>query len=355
MKGLLLAGGHGTRLRPLTFTGNKHLLTIANKPMILYGLEHLKNAGITDIAVVLGPTREGIVELLGDGSDFGVRVSYIDQPEPKGIAHAVRLAERHMAGEPFVTYLGDNLLKQGAKGFVERFGQGGADCVIGVCAVKDPSRYGVVEMEAGKVARAVEKPKNPRSNLALVGVYVFGPAVFEAVGRIGPSPRGELEITDAIQWLIDSGAKVEAQEVTGWWKDTGTVEDLVEANRLVLDDLEHRVSGAIEDESNVHGRVSTGLNSVIKRGAEVRGPVVIGSGSVVNEGVYVGPYTSIGNNVALRSGEVENSMIMDGCTIDTSERIVDSLIGPNSTVSSLGSARPKGKRLVVGAQSTVEF
>ncbi|MDG6899611.1 MAG: glucose-1-phosphate thymidylyltransferase [Nitrososphaerota archaeon] len=355
MKGLLLAGGHGTRLRPLTFTGNKHLLTIANKPMILYGLEHLRNAGITDMAVVLGPTREGIVELLGDGSDFGVRVSYIEQPEPKGIAHAVQLAERRMKGEPFVTYLGDNLLKQGAGAFVERFGRSGADCVIGVCAVRDPSRYGVVEMERGRVARAVEKPKNPKSNLALVGVYVFGPAVFEAVRKIAPSPRGELEITDAIQWLIDSGARVEAQEVTGWWKDTGTVEDLVEANRLVLDDLKHQVSGSVEDESNVHGRVSVGPDSVIKRGAEVRGPVIIGKGSVVGEGVYVGPYTSIGDRVVLKSGEVENSMIMDGCTIDTSERIVDSLIGPNSTVSSLGAARPKGKRLVVGAQSTVEL
>lgn len=355
MKGLLLAGGHGTRLRPLTYTGNKHLLPIANKPMLLYGLEHLKNAGIKDVAVILGPIKEGVAEVLGDGSSFGIKITYIDQPDPKGLAHAVQISEDFMRGEPFVMYLGDNLLKQGVQDFTRTFENDKADCVVGVSLVEDPSRFGIVEMRDGRIVGLVEKPKEPKSNLALIGVYVFGPAIFDAVKKIKPSWRNELEITDAIQKLLDDGKRVQVQEVKGWWKDTGTVEDLLDANRLVLDDLEREINGVTEDDAAVQGRVRTEPESVIKKGARVRGPVAVGKKTMILDGVYVGPYTSVGNGVMLRRGEVENSIIMDGCTIDTDERIVDSLIGPNSLVKSNRSSRPSGKRLIIGEKSTVEL
>lgn len=355
MRGLLLAGGHGTRLRPLTYTGNKHLLPIANKPMILYGLEHLRDAGIKETAVVLGPIKEGVRELLGDGSSFGMEITYIDQPEPKGLAHAVQISEGFMGREPFVMYLGDNLLKQGVVDFVRTFENDNADCVVGVAPVKDPSRFGVVELKDGKIQRVVEKPKVTKSNLALIGVYVFGPAIFDAVRRIKPSSRNELEITDAIELLVSEGMRVEMEDVKGWWKDTGTVGDLLEANRLVLDDLKTDIQGSVEENESIRGRVSTGTQSVIKRGAAVMGPSIVGRGTILTESVYVGPYTSIGNNVVVRKGEIENSIIMDGCQIDTDQRIVDSLIGPYSIVTNRANGAPKGKRLVVGERSTVEF
>lgn len=355
MKGLLLAGGHGTRLRPLTYTGNKHMLPIANKPMLLYGLEHLRNAGVREVGVILGPIKEGVKEVLSDGSPFGLKITYIDQPEPKGLAHAVLISEEFMRDEPFVMYLGDNLLRQGVREFTETFEQKRADCVVGVSPVKDPSRYGIVEMSKGKIVRLIEKPKEPKSNLALIGVYVFGPAIFDAVKKIKPSWRNELEITDAIQKMLEDGRKVEVQEVNGWWKDMGTVEDLLGANRLVLDDIGHEINGLVEDDSSIQGRVRVDEESVIKKGATVRGPVVVGKGSTISGGAYVGPYTSIGNDVAVKRGEVENSIVMDGCTIDTDERIVDSLIGPNSTVTSSNKSRPSGKKLVVGERSTVEL
>lgn len=237
MKGLLLAGGHGTRLRPLTNSGNKHMLPIANKPMLLYGLEHLRNAGIKDVGVVLGPIKEGVVEMLGDGSKFGVKVTYLYQPDPKGLAHAVLISADFIGDEDFVMYLGDNLLSQGVRGFVETFNQKNLDCLVGVCPVGDPSRYGVAEMKGRKIVRLVEKPRRPRSNLALIGVYMFNSSIFEAAKRIKPSWRNEQEITDAIQHLLTTGRKVEAQKVSSWWKDTGKPEDLLEANQLVLSDI----------------------------------------------------------------------------------------------------------------------
>jgi glucose-1-phosphate thymidylyltransferase len=355
MKGLLLAGGSGTRLRPLTFTGNKHTLPIANKPMILYGLEQLKGAGIRKIGVVLGPIKEGLVDVLGDGSKFGVEITYIDQPEPRGLAHAVLVAKDYLKDEPFVMYLGDNLLKEGVSEFIEVFNGTRADCVVGVSWVKDPSRFGVVEMDDEHIVKLVEKPKEPRSNLALIGVYVFGPAIFDAVKKIKYSWRNELEITDAIQVLVEEKKKVEVQRVSGWWKDTGTVGDLLEANRLVLDDLKLEIHGSVEDDSSVHGRVYLGRNSLIKKGARIMGPSILGSDTTLDDGVYVGPYTSVGNNVIVKKGEIENSIIMNGCTIDTDERIVDSLIGPYSLITSKSNSRPRGKRLIVGERSTIEF
>ncbi len=354
MKGLLLAGGHGTRLRPLTNTGNKHMLPIANKPMLLYGLEHLKNAGITEIGVVLGPIREGVTETLGDGSRFGVKVTYISQPEPKGLAHAALLSEAFMGGEPFVMYLGDNLLRQGVKDFVGAFERKQADCVVGVCPVTDVSRYGIVELEDGRVRKLVEKPKNSPSNLALVGVYVFRDSIFDAVRAIRPSPRNELEITDAIQVLVSRGKKVEVEHVKGWWKDTGKPDDLLEANQLVLADIQTDVRGELSKETVLTGNLSMGATSRTVGPVNIRGPAVIGENCVIGPDVFIGPYTSIGDGSRLGNVEVENSIVMKDCKIEGGGRIVDSLIGNNSTIANGARRVPKGYKLILGERSFVQ-
>jgi len=332
------------------------MLPIANKPMLVYGLDHMRNAGIQDICIILGPIKEGVVETLGDGSKFGVKITYVDQPEPRGLAHAVMTAEEQLRGEPFVMYLGDNLLRQGIAPLVKMFNETSSDCVVGVTQVKNPSQFGVVVFDKdGKIIRFVEKPKEPISDWALIGVYVFNDKVFDAVHRIKPSWRGELEITDTIQTLLTDGAKISVQKVQGWWKDTGTVEDLLEANRLVLDDVDVDTIGIVEEHKNIRGRVSLGTHTNIMDGAVVVGPSVIGSDTSLDAGVYIGPYTSLGNRVIVKRGEIENSIIMDGCIIDTEERIIDSLIGPASTVTTNNSLRPRGKRLILGERSRVEF
>ncbi len=353
MKGLLLAGGYGTRLRPLTHTGNKHLLPIANKPMLLYGLEHLRDAGIREIAVVLGPIKEGVVETIGDGSKFGVRVTYVDQPEPKGLAHAVMISEGFIGDEPFVMYLGDNLLKNGVKYLVDEFDGSSYDAMIALARVKDPARYGVVELKEGRVLRLVEKPKEPPSDLALVGVYLFTEPVFEAAKKLKPSWRNELEITDAIQVLVDKGCNVQPRMVNGWWKDTGKPEDLLEANRLVLSDLKPVNEGVVETEE-VTGNVTIGKGTSIRKGSCIRGPAIIGRDCEIGPGTYIGPYTSIGDKVVMRGGEVENSIIMDGAQIECDKRIVDSLIGRNARIGS-NSVRPAGFKFVLGDYASVKL
>ena len=356
MKGLLLAGGYGTRLRPLTFTGNKHLLPIANKPMILYGLEHLINAGITEIAVILGPIREGVIELIGDGSRFGTKVTYIDQPEPRGLAHAVMISEHFLKGEPFVMYLGDNLLKRGAKPFVEVFEKKQANCVIAFARVKDPSRYGVVVLNRdGSIQKLVEKPREPISDKALVGIYVFDDKIFDSVRQIKPSWRGELEITDAIHTLLNQGARIEIQSVQGWWKDTGRPEDLLEANQLVLRDLEPLNEGTIEHNATVEGDVQIGKNTIVHGRTTVRGPSIIGENCEIGPNAYVGPYTSIGNNSTIKDSEIENSIVMDGVHIECGKRIIDSLIGGKVRVVSFESNVPKGVKLILGDMTYVSI
>ena len=354
MKGLLLAGGHGTRLRPLTYTGNKHMLPIANKPMLLYGLENMKEAGIREVGIVLGPIREGVVEAVGDGSLLGLKITYIDQPEPKGLAHAVMIAEDYMNGEPFVMYLGDNLLKQGVLDFMYTFESKGADCVIGVCPVSEPSHYGVAELENGHIKRLVEKPKNPTSNLALVGIYVFGGAIFDAVKAIKPSGRNELEITDAIQVLVSQGKKVEIEHVKGWWKDTGKPEDLLEANQLVLADIKSDTQGELSNETSVTGNLSMGTDSKTVGTVNIRGPVIIGRNCLIGPDVFIGPYTSIGDGCKLRNVEIENSIVMKECQIESGGRIVDSLIGSSSTIADGGKRVPRGYKLILGERSFVQ-
>ena len=354
MRGLLLAGGHGTRLRPLTFTGNKHMLPLANKPMLQYGLEHLKNAGIKDIGIILGPVKEGVVEYFGDGSDFGVDITYIEQPDPKGLAHAVLVAENFLKDQPFVMYLGDNLLKQGVKPFIDVFNKTNSDFVGGVTKVNDPSGYGVVVYnEDGTINKIVEKPKEPISDWALIGVYVFNDKVFDAVKQIKPSWRGELEITDTIQTLITQGHKVVIQKVEGWWKDTGKPEDLLEANQLILHDIDPHNHGRIEDTATITNNVAIGKDSIIHSRSTIRGPVIIGEKCEIGPNVFIGPYTSIGDHTTIMNTEIENTIIMQGSYIDCGRRITDSLIGQNVTILNHEHNLPKGHKLILGDKATV--
>ncbi|MDG6905014.1 MAG: glucose-1-phosphate thymidylyltransferase [Nitrososphaerota archaeon] len=356
MKGLLLAGGHGTRLRPLTYTGNKHMLPIANKPMLLYGLEHLKNSGIRQVGIILGPVKEGVVETIGDGSKFGLEVTYIHQPNPLGLAHAVKVSQDYIGDEPFVMYLGDNLLRQGVNDYVRIFDARNLDCLVGVCPVKDPVRFGIAELDGrGRIIRLVEKPKEPKSNLALIGVYIFNSSIFDAVKRIKPSFRNELEITDAIQELVNENRKVEVERVSGWWKDTGKPEDLLEANQLVLSDLKTSINGEIEATAEVTGNFSLGDGSRILEGVSIQGPVIVGNNCTIGPDVYMGPYTAIGDNCTLKNAEIENSIVMNGSKIESSKRIVASLIGSNSTILSADTLKPKGYKLIIGERSFAQI
>ncbi|MCK4252512.1 glucose-1-phosphate thymidylyltransferase [candidate division WOR-3 bacterium] len=351
MKGLLLAGGHGTRLRPLTYTGNKHMLPVANKPILFYGLENLKNAGISEIAIIIGPVKEEVKESVGDGSKFGVNITYVDQPEPKGIAHAISLAEDLIGDEPFVVHLGDNMLKHGIKQYSDDFRQSNADALILLTPVDHPRDFGIAELEEdGTIKKLVEKPKEPKSNLAVIGAYFFKSIIFEAVKNIKLSWRNELEIADAMQYLIDNGFKVSSKIVYGWWKDTGKPEDILEANRLVLDDIKSDIKGVIEN-SVIKGRVIIGEDSVIKDSSTVKGPSVIGENCIISN-AYIGSYTSIGNNCTIENTEVEDSIIMESTKIINAGRIVDSLIGKNVIIKK-GNNLPKGKRLIIGDSSWV--
>jgi glucose-1-phosphate thymidylyltransferase len=291
LKGLILSGGEGTRLRPITHTSAKQLVPVANKPILYYGLESLRDAGIADVGIIVGDTEEEIREAVGDGSSWGVKVTYIRQQAPLGLAHAVLTASDFLGDTPFVMYLGDNLIKEGVTSFVEEFSQKDVDALILLAHVTEPQRFGVARLEGSRVVELVEKPKEPQSDLALVGVYMFKPVILEASRAIKPSWRNELEITDAIQHLIDHDYRVEAHVINGWWKDTGHLEDLLEANRIVLEDIEPLCAGSIDSESRVDGRV------VVEEGAEIvrstlRGPAIIGRGSRIIDS-YIGPFTSI--------------------------------------------------------------
>ena len=351
MKGLVLAGGKGTRLRPLTFTSAKQLVPVANKPVLFYGIEALAAAGIRRIGMVVGDTRDEIEAAVGDGSRWDVKVTYIAQDAPRGLAHAVRIAEPFIGGEPFVMYLGDNLLAKGIVPFVEDFAATRPAAQILLTPVPDPERYGVAETDGDRVVRLVEKPKAPRSNLALVGVYMFGSAIFDATRRIEPSFRNELEITDAIQALIDRGLDVRWHVVDGWWKDTGRIEDMLEANRLILDTLAPRIGGEVDGESRVEGKVVLEAGAAIERSV-VRGPVVIGRGARVRD-AYVGPFTAIMGDVEISASEIEHSIVMEGSRIiDLSDRVTDSVIGRNVTVGRR-CGKPAALRFVLGDRSEV--
>lgn len=328
MKGLVLSGGKGVRLRPITHTRAKQLLPVANKPILFYGLESLKKSGIDEVGIVVGETGAEIKSAVGDGSAFELKVTYIEQEAPLGLAHAVMTAEEFVREEPFCMYLGDNLLLEGISAAVDRFEKEGPNCQVLLAEVDHPERFGVATVQDGRIVRLIEKPKNPESNLGLVGVYFFDRHVFSAVKEIKPSFRGELEITDAIQWLVDKSLDVRYDIVRGWWKDTGRVEDLLEANRIILDTLGTRIEGEVSGSSQVDFKV------VVETGARVidstiRGPALIGRDAVVMNS-YVGPFTSVGNRCRLEDCEVEHSIIMSNSTIvQVAGRISDSLLGEN--------------------------
>src|SRR5215212_1701578 len=351
MKGLILSGGRGTRLRPLTYTSAKQLVPVANKPVLFYAIESLAAAGITEIGIVVGDTQAEIRAAVGDGARWGVAVTYIEQDAPRGLAHAVLISEAFIGSHPFVVYLGDNLLNKGITGFVEEFVREKPAAQILLARVPDPQMFGVAELQDGRVVRLVEKPQAPKSDLALVGVYMFSPAVFDAVKAIRPSFRNELEITDAIQHLIDCGLEVRPHIVDGWWKDTGKLEDMLEANRLILDRIERRVDGQVDSHSRIEGKVIVEAGAVITHSV-VRGPVIIGARArIVN--AYVGPFTSIMNDTEVRDSEVEHSIVLEGSSISNlPARIEDSMIGKNVRIYRLP-VKPSAYRFMLGDNSEV--
>jgi glucose-1-phosphate thymidylyltransferase len=354
LKGLILSGGAGTRLRPITHTSAKQLVPVANKPVLFYGIEALVDAGVTEIGIIIAPeTGEEIREAVGDGSDFGATVTYIVQDEPKGLAHAVLTAEEFIGGSPFVMYLGDNLLRDGIRGLVSTFREADPDALILLTPVEDPQSYGVAELDGERIVRLIEKPKDPPSNLALVGVYLFSPAIFEESRQLEPSWRGELEITEAIQGLIDRGLTVRSEVVRGWWKDTGQLADMLEANRLVLEELESSLEGEVDEASRVEGRVVIEPGARLERSV-VRGPAVIGRGAHI-EDAYVGPYTSIGEDVQVRRSEVEHSIVLSGSVVeDLATRMEASLLGRNVKLRR-SNGMPRTLRLLVGDNADIEM
>jgi glucose-1-phosphate thymidylyltransferase len=351
LKGLILSGGAGTRLRPITHTSAKQLVPVANKPVLFYGIEALVEAGISEIGVIIAPqTGDEIREAAGDGSRFGASITYIEQERPAGLAHAVLTAEDFLGDSSFVVYLGDNLLRDGIVELVEAFRSSEPDALILLTQVEDPGEYGVAELDGDRVVRLIEKPKDPPSDLALVGVYMFRPAIFDAARSIEPSWRDELEITDAIQVLIDSGKRVEPHTVTGWWKDTGMLEDMLEANRLVLEDLEERVDGELID-SRVEGKVVIEAGARLER-TTVRGPAIIASGARISD-AYVGPYTAIDQDVVITGSEIEHSIVLRGSQIrDLNARVEASLLGRDVTLTH-SDGRPKTLRFLVGDHAEI--
>jgi glucose-1-phosphate thymidylyltransferase len=359
LKGLILSGGKGTRLRPITHTSAKQLVPVANKPVLFYGIEAMAEAGIAEVGIIIAPeTGPEIEAAAGDGSRFGVRISYILQDEPLGLAHAVLTAEPFLGGSPFVMYLGDNLLQGGISELVSAFREHEPDALILLTPVPDPENFGVAELDEGtagapgRVRKLVEKPAEPATDLALVGVYMFTAGVHDAARAIQPSARGELEITDAIQHLVDSGLRVEPHIVRGWWKDTGRLEDMLEANRLILDNLIERVDGELVD-SHLDGRVVVEAGARLER-TRVRGPAVIGAGAQLTD-CYIGPYTAIGEGCSISKAEVEHSILLAGSSVnDLDGRMESSLLGRNVSIRR-GERQPRAYRFMVGDNSDISI
>jgi len=354
MKGLILSGGKGTRLRPITHTSAKQLVPVANKPVLFFGLEAMRRAEITEVGIIVGDTQAEIRAAVGDGSAWDLRVEYIHQEAPLGLAHAVLCAEEYLGEEPFVMYLGDNLILNGIADFVDRFRVEKPNSLILLAHVKNPQQFGVAELDrVGRVVHLVEKPKEPKSDLALVGVYLFDPHIFEACKSIKPSGRNELEITDAIQHLIDHGFHVDAHIVEGWWKDTGKLEDMLEANRMILDSLEPMMLGEVDGGSEIHGKVVIGKGARIL-GSTLRGPLIIGENAqIINS--YVGPFTSIASGCRVEGSEIEHSIVLaDSSILHVGSRIEDSLIGKNVCIAKTN-GRPSAYRIMVGDHSRVEI
>ena len=349
---MIASGGRGTRLRPITHTRNKHLIPVANKPILYYAIEAAVEAGIKEIGIVHNADSTEVQEYVGDGSKWGVRISYIPQTEPGGLAQVVALAEKFVGNDQFIFYLGDNMVVGGVKRFVDEFQKSGCNCFLTLAKVKDPERFGVPDIKDGRIVGVEEKPKKPKSSYAVAGIYLYDHHIFEAVKSLKPSGRGELEISDAHQYLIDKGYKIGFAEITGWWKDTGKPIDLLEANRLVLDNIVSRNDGEVDKSSDVAGKV------VIEKGAKiinskVRGPAIIGKDCVIEES-YIGPFTSIGDRTVVRNSEVEYSIVLRDCKIESvGIRIEGSILG-NDVEILKANGKPRVHRFMIGDQSRVE-
>jgi glucose-1-phosphate thymidylyltransferase len=352
MKALIASGGRGTRLRPITHTRNKHLIPIANKPILYYAIEAVVAAGISEIGIVVNADSDEVPTAIGDGSRWGARITYLPQETPGGLAQVVALAEGLMQRDRFIFFLGDNMVVGGVRRFVEEFDRSGCNCFLTLAKVSDPQRFGVPEIRDGKIVRVEEKPNNPKSNYAVAGIYLYDSHIFEAVKAIRPSSRGELEISDAHQYLIDKGYTIGYTEITGWWKDTGKPTDLLEANRLVLDNIEPSVRGTVDERSVISGKVRIDAGARIVNSV-VRGPAVIGERCVIEDS-YVGPFTSIGNDTTVRKSEVEYSIVLRDCKIlDVGIRLEGCILGNDVEVVK-AAGKPMVHRFLIGDQSRVE-
>jgi len=333
MKGIILHGGHGTRLRPLTHTGPKQLLPIANKPMSQYCLESLRNAGISDIAIVIGGIgSKKVIEYYGNGEKFGVNITYVEQDSPRGIAHAVGICKKFVGNDKFIVFLGDNIIQRDITEYIKKFEQSDAQASILLCEVKNPSQFGIAEIENGNLKKITEKPKNPTTNLAVTGIYFFTPSIFKIIEKLKPSWRNELEIADALQMILDDKQRIIYEIITDFWKDTGTPEDILHANKIILQNLKPFLDGKIENQNSVSGNIILNKDSIIKNGASIVGPVIIGKNCVIDNDVRIGPFTSIGDNSQLSKCDIENTIVMSNCTIQTHKKIRNSIISYNSNI-----------------------
>jgi glucose-1-phosphate thymidylyltransferase len=352
MKALILSGGAGTRLRPITHTSAKQLIPVANKPILFYGLESIRDAGIREVGMVVGHTADEVRATCGDGSQWGLEITYLPQEAPRGLAHAVIVGRDFLGDDDFVMYLGDNVLLEGITRFVEGFERHTPNAQIFLARVREPERFGVAVLEGDRVVRLVEKPKEHISDLALVGVYLFDRTVHEAIDRVEPSWRGELEITDSIQAMIDAGRTVRAEMVTEWWKDTGKLEDLLEANRMMLSHLDPRVEGEVDGRSSLVGQVIIEPGAKVT-GSVIRGPSIIGRDTIVEDSL-IGPYASIYDECTVASSDIEDSIIMERCRLEDVRGLAQSLLGKDVEVRR-GKGAPAAYRLMLGDQSQVEL
>ena len=354
MKGILLHGGHGTRLRPLTHTGPKQLLPIANKPMSQYCVEALKEAGITDIAIVIGGIGSSKVkEYYGTGKKFGLNFTYIEQDYPRGISHAISLCQNFVGNDKFVVFLGDNILKGGIKKYANEFDKSNADASILLCEVDDPSQFGIVEIQNGVIKKIVEKPKNPPSNLAVIGIYFLNSTIFDVIPKLKPSWRDELEITDALELLLEEEREVIVNTVTENWKDTGTPDDIIHANQFILETMVPFFLGEKEDGVLIDGKIMVGKNTVIKSGSKIFGPVILGENCIIESNSQIGPNVSIGNNSKIANCKIKNSIIMSDCIIDCTVSINNSIIALNSKI--IANEKDDGKVFLLGEGTKIVF
>jgi len=357
LKGIILHGGHGTRLRPLTHKGTKQLLPIANKPMSQYALEDLKTAGVTEIGIIIGDVYpEKVKEYYGDGSKLGVKISYIYQDQPKGISHAIRLCKDFIGNDKFIVYLGDNVLRKNLIGYTKKFESSNSDAMILLCEVDEPQRFGIAELDKdnpGKIKKIMEKPKDPPSNLAVIGIYFLTPKIFDIIDNLKPSWRGELEITDALDMLMNQGNKIGYDTVTGWWKDTGTPEDIIHANKLVLDSIGTENQFLIDNDSEIKDNIVIGKGTAISRDSFVMGPVIIGKNCKIGPAVRIGPYVSVGDNCILQNCNIEDSIIMADCKINSKTDLSSSIIAHGSEIED--NKTPKKHQFLLGERSHLKL